>query len=84
MQLSKAEATHLAQQRFGPGARVFTFTDRLNGERSEWFGLSVCGTIIGARRSLDELPQLITRGPLEVGITQNKRPDPCGDSAGVP
>jgi hypothetical protein len=50
-------------------AHVFSFVAKSLGEREQWFGISIGSdsrspTILGLRRSIDELPALVERGRL--------------------
>lgn len=69
---------HKARQRFGVEfAHVFPFRFRLYGDYVTWWGLAigVDHTIIGLRRSLDELPALVQRGRVDYRSAPRLRPE---------
>lgn len=66
--MTRHEIEALAAKRFGYPASITKSTTRLDGTPTEWLMLSILKStgareIIGLRRSLDELPALIERGP---------------------
>jgi hypothetical protein len=77
MEVSKHEVEYLARQRFQAESRVVTRTIKFYEVIEPWYFLSIDGRIIGARRSLAELPALIERGPaMEVLDARTVRPKP--------
>lgn len=62
MTYTRNEIEYLARQRFGSRAQLFKVVTFIDGERIPWWGVAVCGEIIGCRRELSELPALIERG----------------------
>lgn len=69
MEVSKAEVEYLAKAKYGPTARVSSFTTKHYEAVDTWHALKVDGEIIGCRRSLKDLVLLVNRGRLMEVLT---------------
>lgn len=79
---SKAEAEHKAKEKYGPSAHVFWVRTNLQ----HWWVLGLGnGIVVGMRRTLPELLELIERGPWQgLKSTDDRRPITGGNTTSVP